>query len=168
MSCMCVHVRSVLSMAFSRQEYQSGLPFPSWGDPLDPGTEPVSLGSPTLAGGFWASWEAQTSYEYRHLETRPTLSKWRCWVAAATCWWPLELGWGACWRGCPPCAEVQGLPSHLPGTASWLHNCHRNSVRRECSQGELVGSFGYNAVSFGCTAKWFFFFFLQIIFHIGY
>ena len=81
----------------------------------------------------------------------------RCWVAAATCWWPLELGWGACWRGCPPCAEVQGLHSHLPGTASWLHSCHSNSVRRECSQGEPVGSFGYSAVSFRCTAKWFFF-----------
>ena len=34
-----------LSMGFSRQEYWSGLPFPSPGDPLDPGIEP---GSPTL------------------------------------------------------------------------------------------------------------------------
>ena len=32
-----------LSMEFSRQEYQSGLPFPSPGDLLDPGMEPVSL-----------------------------------------------------------------------------------------------------------------------------
>ena len=32
-------------MGFSRQEYSSGLPFPSPGDLLDPGIEP---GSPTL------------------------------------------------------------------------------------------------------------------------
>ena len=31
-----------LSMGFSRQEYWSGLPFPSPGDLSDPGTEPVS------------------------------------------------------------------------------------------------------------------------------
>ena len=34
-----------LSMGFSRQEYQSGLPFPSPGDLSDPGVEPRS---PTL------------------------------------------------------------------------------------------------------------------------
>ncbi|KAI4549148.1 hypothetical protein MG293_001478 [Ovis ammon polii] len=33
------------SMGFSRQEYWSGLPFPSPGDPSDPGIEP---GSPAL------------------------------------------------------------------------------------------------------------------------
>ena len=31
------------SMGFSRQEYWSGLPFPSPGDPPDPGIEPWSL-----------------------------------------------------------------------------------------------------------------------------
>ena len=31
-----------LSMGFSRQEYWSGLPFPSPGDCPDPGIEPVS------------------------------------------------------------------------------------------------------------------------------
>ena len=35
----------LLSMGFSRQEYWSGLPFPSPGDLLNPGTEP---GSPAL------------------------------------------------------------------------------------------------------------------------
>ena len=39
-----------LSMAFSRQEYWSGLPFPSSGDPPDPGIKPVSLASPAVAG----------------------------------------------------------------------------------------------------------------------
>ena len=42
-----------LSMEFSRQEYWSGLPFPSPGELLDPGIEPVSPVSPALAGGFF-------------------------------------------------------------------------------------------------------------------
>ena len=37
------------SMEFSRQEYWSGLPFPSPGDLSDPGIEPVTLSSPALA-----------------------------------------------------------------------------------------------------------------------
>ena len=45
---------------FSRQEYWSGLPFPSPGDFPNPGIEPSSLTSPALAGGFFttsATWE---------------------------------------------------------------------------------------------------------------
>ena len=39
-------------MESSRQEYWSGLPFPTPGDLLDPGIEPMSLVSPALAGVF--------------------------------------------------------------------------------------------------------------------
>ena len=39
-------------MGFPRQEYWSGLPFPSPGDLPDPGIEPVS---PALAGGFFTA-----------------------------------------------------------------------------------------------------------------
>ena len=49
-----------LSMGFPRQEYWSGLPFPSPGDLLNPGIEPTSVASPTLAGGIFttsATWE---------------------------------------------------------------------------------------------------------------
>ena len=49
------------SMGFSRQEYWSGLLFPSAGDVPDPGIEPVSFTPPALAGGFFttsATWEA--------------------------------------------------------------------------------------------------------------
>ena len=42
-----------LSMEFSRQGYWSGLPFPPPGDLPNPGIEPMSLGSPALAGGFF-------------------------------------------------------------------------------------------------------------------
>ena len=41
-----------LSMEFSRQEYWSGLPFPSPGDLPDPGIKPMS---PALAGGFFTT-----------------------------------------------------------------------------------------------------------------
>ena len=50
-----------LSMGFSRQESWSGLLCLPLGDPPDPGTEPASLTSPALAGGFStasATWEA--------------------------------------------------------------------------------------------------------------
>ena len=40
-----------LSTGFSKQEYWSGLPFPSPGNLPSPGIEPTSLTSPTLAGG---------------------------------------------------------------------------------------------------------------------
>ena len=42
-----------LSMGFSRQEYWSGLPFPTPGDLPDPGLEPASPVPPALAGGFF-------------------------------------------------------------------------------------------------------------------
>ena len=41
-----------LSMEFSRQEYWSGLPFPTPGDLPDPVVEPASLMAPELASGF--------------------------------------------------------------------------------------------------------------------
>ena len=42
-------------MGFSRQEYWSGLPFPSPRDLPDPGIEPVSPLSPALAGGIFTT-----------------------------------------------------------------------------------------------------------------
>ena len=41
-----------LSKGFPRQEYWSGLPFPSPGDIPDPETEPMPPASPALAGRF--------------------------------------------------------------------------------------------------------------------
>ena len=45
--------QDLLSMELSRQEYWSGLPFPSPGDLPNPGIKPVSFKSPALAGGFF-------------------------------------------------------------------------------------------------------------------
>jgi len=42
-------------MGFSRQEYWSGLPFPSSGDLLNPGIKPMSPASPALAGRFFTA-----------------------------------------------------------------------------------------------------------------
>ena len=51
-----------LSMGFSRQEYWSGLPFPSLGVLPNTGIEPMSLMSPALAGGLFT-----TSTNPRHV-----------------------------------------------------------------------------------------------------
>ena len=58
-SCVCLSetpwtaVRQApLSVGFSRQEYWSGLPFPSPGDLPNPGIKPMS---PALACGFFAT-----------------------------------------------------------------------------------------------------------------
>ena len=45
--------QALLSLEFFRQEYWSGLPFPSPLDLPNPGTEPASLVSTALAGGFF-------------------------------------------------------------------------------------------------------------------
>ena len=73
LSCMCVWVRAqslscvrifatpwtvalqaLLSKEFSRQEYWSGLPFPTPEDLPNPGIKPT-LPSPSLAGGFFTT-----------------------------------------------------------------------------------------------------------------
>ena len=45
--------QALLSMAFSKQEYWSGLPCPSPGDIPDPGVEPTCVTYPALAGVFF-------------------------------------------------------------------------------------------------------------------
>ena len=49
----CSHPQAPLSMEFSRQEYWSGLPFPTPRYLPDPVVETASLESPALAGGFY-------------------------------------------------------------------------------------------------------------------
>ena len=48
-----VACQAPLSKGFSRQEYWSGLSFPSPGDLPGPGIKPESLASPALAGRFF-------------------------------------------------------------------------------------------------------------------
>ena len=56
-----VACKAPLPVEFPRQEYWSGLPFPSPGDLPDPGIEPASLKFPVLVGVFFTTstiWEA--------------------------------------------------------------------------------------------------------------
>ena len=50
-----VAYKAPLSMGFFKQEYWSGLPFPTPGDLPDPGIEAVYLASPALAGRFFTT-----------------------------------------------------------------------------------------------------------------
>ena len=50
---MTVACQAPLSMGFLRQEYWSGLPFPSPGDLPDLGLKLGSPATPALAGGFF-------------------------------------------------------------------------------------------------------------------
>ena len=58
-----VAYQASLSMGFSRQEYRSGLPFPSPGDLPDPGIEPRSPTLQTDAFILWATREAHIHIE---------------------------------------------------------------------------------------------------------
>ena len=59
--------QAYLTMEFSRQDYWSGVPFPSPGDLPNPGMEPAILMSPALAGRFFttrATWELLMCIEF--------------------------------------------------------------------------------------------------------
>ena len=74
-----------LSVGFSRQEYQSGLPCPSPGNLPDPGTEPTYLISPALAGGFFTT---VPSGQLAEIAPRPSCQlPALCLVSAGVCVW---------------------------------------------------------------------------------
>ena len=50
-----VSLQALLSMEFPKQEYWSGLLFPTPRDLPDPRIKPVSLALPALAGGFFTT-----------------------------------------------------------------------------------------------------------------
>ena len=50
--------QALLSMGFSRQEYWSGLPFPSPGDLPDPAIETLLPVSPALAGELFTKYSS--------------------------------------------------------------------------------------------------------------
>ena len=65
--------QALLSMGFSRQEYWSGLSFPSPGDLHNPGIEPVSL---ALSGRFSTTEPAGKSpYTHTHTHTHTHTEK---------------------------------------------------------------------------------------------
>ena len=80
-----------LSMGFPRQEYWSGLPFPSPGDLSNPVIEPTS---PALAGGFFTTKPHSFSFTYQQLGLLRS-----CWgshlfseaFSTAFLWYPIIL-----------------------------------------------------------------------------
>ena len=66
-----VAYQASLSMGFSRQEYWSGLPFPSPGDLPDPGTEP---GSPALEADILTS-EPPGKPNYKYIPLKIVIDK---------------------------------------------------------------------------------------------
>ena len=84
-----------LSMEFSRQEYCSGLSFPTPKDLPDSGIEPASPASLELAAGFFttsATWEAGNICRPFWLPGLPCWLRW--WRIYLTMWesWVLSLG----------------------------------------------------------------------------
>ena len=72
--CVCLHAQlyttlcnpmAPLCMEFSRQEYWSGLPFPSPGYLSNPGIKSVSLKSPALSGRFFTTAPPAVSGTYK-------------------------------------------------------------------------------------------------------
>ena len=70
-------------MGFSRQEYQSGLSFPSPGDPPNPGIEP---GSPALQANYlFTDWVTKVPFGFGDAEVMVDLS--------AACWSQMTVGY---------------------------------------------------------------------------
>ena len=55
-----VACQALLSMEFSRQEYCSGLPLPTLGNPPNPGIKTTSFAFPELAGRFFTTVSSKT------------------------------------------------------------------------------------------------------------
>ena len=71
--CAIIH-QAPLSMGFPRQEYRTGLPFPSLKDLPIPGVKPASPVSPALAAGFFTVVPPGKPKEClrKHFPLRPT------------------------------------------------------------------------------------------------
>ena len=112
-----------LSMGFSRQEYWSGLPCPPPGDLPDPGIKPVSLMSPTLAGGFFitsATWQAMVhQFQFQFSRSVVSDSLQPLWTVGHQT--PLSMGFSRqeYWSGlpCPPPGDLPnpGIEPMSPG-----------------------------------------------------
>ena len=75
-----------LCMGFSRQEYWTGLPFPSLGDLPDPRIKPVFS---ALAGGFFTVWATRYAHTV-HRRSQPMLVSWQRFKSEVK---PIEYLW---------------------------------------------------------------------------
>ena len=90
-----VACQAPLSMGFPRQEYWSGLLFPSPEDLPDPGIEPISLESPALAGRFFTT--EPSGKPIMNIcccsVTKLCLTLWPPWIAAHQASLSFTLSW---------------------------------------------------------------------------
>ena len=97
-----VAYQAPLSMEFSRQEYWSGLPYPTPGDLPNPGIEPESFVSPALAGRIFTLQLPGKPQDNLYLHGNLCLIAWRDRSAHSGCLdrarlWPTGRGgvWGS-------------------------------------------------------------------------
>ena len=111
-----VAYQAPLFMGFSMQEYCSGLPFPSPGDPSDLGIEPVS---PTLAGGFLTTEAPGKPLQFSIVEGKLlytvlyftfTLTFHCTSVQSLSCVWLFVTSWTAKRQACLSITNSQSLP----------------------------------------------------------
>ena len=139
-------------MGFSIQEYWSGLPFPE--DLPNPGIEPKSLMSPTLADRFCtrATWEAPWCADGGANQQSVSMGvQWACtelwilWAQERCMWWTGDLKKG--WRGVNPlttgrlftgaCRGSQGIVDRQEIFEHWFlyWKGHENIISRPRLQG---------------------------------
>ena len=120
-----VACQAPLSMQIPRQEYWSGLPFPSPGDLPGPGTDPMS---PALTGGFFtAEPPGKTRFHCGLVaQSCPIL----CDLMDCSCPAPLSVGFPRPehWSGLP----FRGLSAARLPCARWLCTTATRAVPRFC------------------------------------
>ena len=133
-----VACQAPLSMGFSRQEYWSGLPFPSPVDLPNPGIEATSLMSPALAGRFFTTGTTWESPKWQHIKKQRhyfadkghriktmvfsnhvrmwELDHKESWVLKNWCFWTVVLE--KILESPLDCKEIK--PVHPKGNQSWI------------------------------------------------
>ena len=110
--------QSPLFLAFSRQEYWSGLPFRSPGDLPNPGIEP---GCPALQADALSSepphWKRPWCWERLGTGEKGGNQWWDCWMASPTQWTWIWANSGMQWRTGKP--EVHGITKSQAPLSNW-------------------------------------------------
>ena len=120
-----------LSVAFSRQEYWSGLSFPSPGDLPDPGMEPESS---ALAGGFFTTEPPEKPYIIYYIIIY------------------ISVAFPGGSDGKAPAYNVGG-PGSIPGSGRSLGEGNGNPLQYSCLENPMDGG-AWLAPVHGVTKSW--------------
>ena len=126
--CTAVH-QAPLSMAFSRQEYWSGLPHPPSGNLPKPGIKPMSFTFLVLAGVFFTTLPGKLQVNLKvKVCSVVSDSWWPLWTVAHQAPLSMEFSRKEYWRGLP-FPPPGDLPN--PGTGPRSPVLHANSLLTE-------------------------------------